>query len=63
MAIIPFLSIMAVLFRRIARKLSRDWRISISKLNESFAENISGISVARSFGREQSAREEFDDLN
>ncbi|MHA2251695.1 MAG: ABC transporter ATP-binding protein, partial [Candidatus Kariarchaeaceae archaeon] len=63
MTVIPFLMIVAIIFRKIARVLSRDWRISISKLNESFSENISGISVARSFGREKSARIEFDALN
>ncbi len=63
MSVIPFLFLIAITFRKIARKLSREWRVTISELNESFLENISGISVARSFGREETARNNFDELN
>jgi len=62
-AVIPFLIIVTWIFRKIARNLSRDWRISISKLNDSFSENISGISVVRSFARENTSYAEFDRLN
>lgn len=62
-SVIPFLIILIVIFRRFARNLSRVWRISISKLNDSFQENISGITVAKSFGRISSARADFEELN
>jgi len=62
-AVIPFLIIVTWIFRKIARNLSCDWRISISKLNDSFSENISGISVVRSFARENTSYAEFDRLN
>jgi ATP-binding cassette subfamily B protein len=62
-SIIPVLSVIAIFFRKIARSLSREWRITISELNNSFSENIAGISVTRSFGQEIAAREKFDHLN
>ncbi|MCY3411707.1 MAG: ABC transporter ATP-binding protein [Candidatus Heimdallarchaeota archaeon] len=62
-SVIPFLMVLIYYFRKFARNLSRNWRISISKLNDSFQENISGITVAKSFGRMKNAREEFNELN
>ncbi|MHA2029381.1 MAG: ABC transporter ATP-binding protein [Candidatus Kariarchaeaceae archaeon] len=63
LSVVPLVIILAIVFRKIARGLSRSWRIAISKLNDSFQENISGISIARSFAREQEQAEEFDQLN
>jgi ABC-type multidrug transport system fused ATPase/permease subunit len=63
LSVVPLVIILAIVFRRIARGLSRNWRKAIAKLNDSFQENISGISIARSFAREQEQAEEFDDLN
>lgn len=63
LSVVPLVIILAIGFRKIARGLSRNWRIAIAKLNDSFQENISGISIARSFAREQEQAEEFDNLN
>ncbi len=63
LSVVPLVIILAIVFRKIARGLSRSWRIAIEKLNDSFQENISGISIARSFAREQEQAEEFDNLN
>lgn len=62
-SVIPFLVFLAIVMRKIARGLSRDWRKSISLLNDSFAENISGISITRSFARENEQYEKFDEFN
>ena len=63
LSVIPIIIVIVIVFRKIARKLSRDWRIAIASLNDSFAENISGISIARSFAREQEQADDFDTLN
>ncbi|MCE7737666.1 MAG: ABC transporter ATP-binding protein [Candidatus Heimdallarchaeota archaeon] len=63
LSVVPLVIILAIVFRKIARGLSRNWRIAIAKLNDSFQENISGISIARSFAREKQQAEGFDDLN
>lgn len=63
LSVVPLVILLAIVFRKIARGLSRNWRIAIARLNDSFQENISGISIARSFAREQEQAEEFDALN
>ncbi|MDH5401998.1 MAG: ABC transporter ATP-binding protein/permease [Candidatus Heimdallarchaeota archaeon] len=63
LTIIPFLILLILVFRKIARSLSREWRSSISSLNDSFQENIAGIKVSKSFGRIESTRLEFEKLN
>jgi ABC-type multidrug transport system fused ATPase/permease subunit len=59
----PIVFIAALLFRRFTRRTSGQWRASIGEVNASFQESVSGISVAKAFGREEISKEEFEVIN
>ncbi len=59
----PFVFVIAFLFRRITRLTTGDWRAAIGEVNASFQESVSGISVAKAFGREEKSKEEFEVIN
>ncbi|MHA2358206.1 MAG: ABC transporter ATP-binding protein [Candidatus Heimdallarchaeaceae archaeon] len=59
----PFVFLVAVVFRRITRLTTGDWRAAIGEVNASFQESVSGISVAKAFGREKKSKEEFEVIN
>jgi len=63
LSVVPLLIISIMLFRSIARRLARAWRTSVSELNDSFGENVAGISISKSFGRQDQSRDEFETLN
>ncbi|MHA2503718.1 MAG: ABC transporter transmembrane domain-containing protein, partial [Candidatus Kariarchaeaceae archaeon] len=63
LAVVPILIVSISLFRKVARRLARDWRTSVSQLNDSFQENISGIKVAKSFGKQDQSKFQFETLN
>jgi len=59
----PVVFIVGLLFRRVIRKTSGKWRAAIGEVNASFQESVSGISVAKAFGREDKSKEEFEVIN
>jgi ABC-type multidrug transport system fused ATPase/permease subunit len=61
--VIPLVIFIIYFFRRVARGLTRQWRIAVSNLNNSFAENISGVTVSKSFAKTDRSIREFDNLN
>ncbi len=63
MAMSPFVFGTAILFRAIIRKTSGGWRAAIGEVNASFQESVSGISVAKAFGREEKSKAEFEVIN
>ena len=54
----PFVMLVALIFRKITRMTTGDWRAAIGEVNASFQESVSGISVAKAFGREKKSKEE-----
>jgi len=59
----PFVFLVAFTFRRITRRTTGDWRAAIGTVNASFQESVSGISIAKAFGREEKSKEEFEVIN
>ena len=63
LAMAPFVFLVALVFRRITRLTTGNWRAAIGEVNASFQESVSGISVAKAFGREKKSKEEFTVIN
>jgi len=63
LAMAPFVFFVAFLFKRITRLTTGNWRAAIGEVNASFQESVSGISVAKAFGREEKSKEEFTVIN
>ncbi len=59
----PFVFLVALTFRRITRRTTGSWRAAIGAVNASFQESVSGISIAKAFGREEKSKEEFEVIN
>ncbi|MHA1441937.1 MAG: ABC transporter ATP-binding protein [Candidatus Heimdallarchaeota archaeon] len=59
----PIVFLASLMFRRFTRKTSGQWRAAIGEVNASFQESVSGISVAKAFGREAISKEEFEEIN
>ncbi|MEA2071276.1 MAG: ABC transporter ATP-binding protein [Asgard group archaeon] len=59
----PVVFLVGLFFRRFIRNRSGQWREAIGKVNASFQESVSGISVAKAFGREEKSLEEFEEIN
>ncbi|MGA9531351.1 MAG: ABC transporter ATP-binding protein [Anaerolineales bacterium] len=63
MAFMPVLLLMANLFRRMARGVTRDWLRALANVNAAIKEAVTGIAVAKNFRQEQAIYEEFDRVN
>jgi ATP-binding cassette subfamily B protein len=59
----PVVFIVGIFFRRFIRRRSGQWRAAIGAVNASFQESVSGISVAKVFGREEKSKQEFEGIN
>lgn len=59
----PIVFLVGIFFRRFIRQRSGQWRAAIGAVNASFQESVSGISVAKAFGREEKSKEEFEEIN
>lgn len=59
----PVVIFVGLLFRKLIRRTSGNWRASIGEVNASFQESVAGISVAKAFGREEKSKEEFEVIN
>ena len=61
--LLPFVAVLTVIFRKIARKTYRISRTRLTDVNTFLSENISGMRIIQIFGREKRKFEEFDDKN
>jgi ABC-type multidrug transport system fused ATPase/permease subunit len=63
LAIAPVIVVVALAFRRIARRTSQRARRALALVNATVQETISGISVAKNFRQEQTIYDEFRTIN
>ncbi len=61
--LLPFVAVLTVVFRKIARKTYRISRTRLTDVNTFLSENISGMRIIQIFGREKRKYEEFNDKN
>lgn len=63
LAFLPFVGVATWLFRSRSRQLYREIRSSVSRLNESLAENLAGMEVIQLYGRQQRNEAAHDAIN
>ncbi len=61
--LLPFVAVLTVVFRKIARQTYRISRTRLTDVNTFLSENFSGMRIIQIFGREKRKFEEFDDKN
>jgi ATP-binding cassette, subfamily B, multidrug efflux pump len=59
LAVLPFILLVTLVFRKYVRDANRKIRTAIARINAFLQEYISGMSVVQLFNRERKAREEF----
>ncbi|HET91254.1 MAG TPA: ABC transporter ATP-binding protein [Chloroflexi bacterium] len=59
----PFAVVIALSFRRVARRVTQQARRVTAKINAQIQESVSGIVVAKSFRQEQAIYADFDETN
>lgn len=62
-ALVPLVFLMAILYRRFARKVTRQGMRAMADVNSSIKETISGISIAKNFRQEAAIFNDFDQAN
>lgn len=60
---LPLIIIAASFYRRIARRVQRDVKVKIAKINATLAENINGMKIIQIFNKEKGINEDFDAIN
>ncbi|HEX9058146.1 MAG TPA: ABC transporter ATP-binding protein [Ktedonobacterales bacterium] len=63
LAIAPVILVIALAFRRIARRTTQHARRALARVNATVQETIAGISVAKNFRQEQTIYDEFRGVN
>lgn len=63
LAVMPFVVLVTVLFRRTASHSYRRIRVAIARINAYLQEHVAGIAVLQLFNREERSRSEFDKIN
>jgi ATP-binding cassette subfamily B multidrug efflux pump len=63
LAVMPFVVLITIQFRRKASQSYRRIRIAIARINAYLQEHIAGISVLQLFNREERSKQEFDAIN
>jgi ATP-binding cassette subfamily B protein len=63
LAFLPILLIMANVFRRLARRITKEWLQVLADVNAAIKEAVTGISVAKNFRQEDSIYTEFNEVN
>src|SRR6266851_1498807 len=63
MTIMPFIILIALVFRRIARSITQKAQRSMARVNANVQEVVSGITVAKNFRQEQKMYDEFKKVN
>lgn len=59
LAVLPFIFVVTMVFRKYVREANRKIRTAIARINAFLQEYISGMSVVQLFNRERKARQEF----
>jgi len=59
LAVLPFILVVTLIFRKYVRDANRKIRTAIARINAFLQEYISGMSVVQLFNRERKARQEF----
>ena len=62
-AILPFIVVVALLFRRIARRTTQRSQRSLARVNANVQEVVTGITIAKNFRQEQNMYDEFKQVN
>lgn len=62
-AFLPVLFMVAISFRRMARKVTREGMRAMANVNDTIKETVSGIVVAKNFRQESQIFQEFDSAN
>lgn len=62
-AVVPLVFLMAISYRRIARKVTREGMQAMANVNAAIKETVSGIAVAKNFRQEAATYREFNDAN
>ena len=62
-AILPFIVMIALLFRRIARRTTQRSQRSLARVNANVQEVVTGITIAKNFRQEQNMYDEFKQVN
>ncbi|HEX4770545.1 MAG TPA: ABC transporter ATP-binding protein [Bryobacteraceae bacterium] len=63
LAVMPFVVLVTIQFRRSASQSYRRIRIAIARINAYLQEHVAGITVVQLFNREQRSRAEFEKIN
>jgi ATP-binding cassette, subfamily B, multidrug efflux pump len=63
LAVMPFVFLVAAVFRRRIREAYREVRVRLARINAFLQEHISGAAVVQLFGREAAAAEQFAGVN
>lgn len=63
LAITPFIVFVAMGFRRLARRVTRQSSRAMGEVNKSIQESVTGIRVAKNFRQEQAIYDEFTQVN
>ncbi|HKZ41268.1 MAG TPA: ABC transporter ATP-binding protein, partial [Candidatus Hodarchaeales archaeon] len=61
--VVPFVGGFTIVFRKLARRVSRIYRKSEAQINSSISESVEGIQIAKSYGREKAVLERFQKVN
>ena len=62
-AVLPFILIATMMFRRVVRECYRRQRVAIARINAHLAEHITGMNVVQLFNRERKSFQDFDRIN
>ena len=63
LAVMPFVVLVTVQFRRSVQQSYRRIRVAIARINSYLQEHVNGITVLQLFNREEKSRAEFDRIN
>jgi ATP-binding cassette, subfamily B, multidrug efflux pump len=63
LAVVPFLIIAALIFKKHDRNAYRDVRVKIARINSSLSENISGMKTVQIYAKEDKKLKEFSNIN
>ncbi|MBQ8496000.1 MAG: ABC transporter ATP-binding protein [Clostridia bacterium] len=63
LAIVPFIALYSIIFRRFSRKVFRTVKDGTTGINTFLSENLSGMKIIQIFNREEHKKAEFDEKN
>jgi len=63
LAAIPFVFLLMISLRKLARRVSKSYRKSIENVNKSMVELIEGIHVCKAYGQESNISNQFKEIN